>query len=71
MVAILFWSREYLVIEMSWEAEIKEDTACGIYQWLREVCTTHLLATPVVLGGPEVVVQIDESLFKHKPKVKN
>ena len=24
---------------------------------------THLLATPVVLGGPGVVVQIDESLL--------
>ena len=71
MIAILWWTREYPVIEMSREAEIKEDTACDIYQWLREVCTTHLLATPVVLGGPGVVVQIDESLFKHKPNAKN
>ena len=34
MIAILWWSREYPVIEMSQEAEIKEDTACDIYQWL-------------------------------------
>ena len=26
---------------------------------------------PVVLGGVGVVVQIDESLFKHKPKVQS
>jgi hypothetical protein len=27
-----------------------------------------LLATPVELGGPGVIVQIDESLFNHKSK---
>ena len=40
-----------------------------IYQWLCEVCTTKLLQTPIVLGGAGEVVQIDESLFRHKPKV--
>ena len=40
-----------------------------IYQWLQEVCSTKLLATPIQLGGTGVVVQIDESLFRHKPKV--
>ena len=44
-------------------------TAIDIYQWLREVCSTKLLSSPIVLGGPGVVVQIDESLFRHKPKV--
>ena len=44
-------------------------TAIDIYQWLREVCTTKLLSSPIILGGPGVVVKIDESLFRHKPKV--
>ena len=67
--ALLQWAREFLVTDSADEAEISEHTACDIYQWLREVCTTKLLQSPVVLGGPGVVVQIDESQFRHKPKV--
>ena len=51
------------------EAEIDVRSACDIYQWLREVCSTKLLQTPIILGGPGVIVEIDESLFRHKPKV--
>ena len=41
-----------------------------MYQWLREVCSTRLLQDPpIVLGGQGAVLQIDESLFRHKPKV--
>ena len=43
--------------------------AIDIYQWLREVCTAKLLQTQIILGGPGMVVQFDESLFRHKPKV--
>ena len=49
--------------------EIPKNTACDIYRWLREVCSTKLLQTPIVLGGDGVIVQIDESLFRHKVKV--
>jgi hypothetical protein len=35
---------------------------------LRDVFSTNLLSTPVELGGPGVIVQIDESLFNHKSK---
>ena len=65
----MWWSREYPVTLMAAEAEISENTACAIYQWLREVCSTALLGMPMILGGPGVIVQIDESQFKHKPKV--
>ena len=52
------------------EAEVDKKTAIDVYQWLQEVCTTHLIQDlPIVLGGPGKVVQIDESLFRHKPKV--
>ena len=42
-----------------------------MYQWLREVCSQQLISDPpIVLGGPNIIVQIDESLFCHKPKVR-
>ena len=40
-----------------------------VYQWLREVCSTKLLQAPIILDGIGTIVQIDESLFLHKPKV--
>lgn len=43
-----------------------------VYQWLREVCSYRLVNVdpPIKLGGQGVVVDIDESLYRHKPKVK-
>ena len=39
------------------------DTAVCIYKCLREVCSTELLQTPILLGGPGVVVQIACGLY--------
>ena len=66
LLAIFWWASEYPVIDLADKIDTGEDTACDIYQWLREVCSTTLLNTPIILGGP---VQVDESQFKHKPKV--
>ena len=49
--------------------EVDDNTVCAVYQWLREVCSTQLLGITIKLGGAGQVVQIDESLFRHKPKV--
>ena len=65
-----WWAREYPVSDAAMEAEVDRGTAVDVYCWLQEVCSTKLLSTPIVLGGAGVVVQIDESLFRHKPKVK-
>ena len=50
-----------------------EMTAIQCYQYLRDICSWRLtnVDSPLLLGGQGVVVQIDESLFRHKPKVKN
>ena len=69
LLMLLMWARDRPVTDAMDEAEVQSRTAVDIYQWFREVCTTKLLQTPIVLGGPGVVVQIDESLFRHKPKV--
>ena len=53
------------------DAEIDTRTGIDIYQWLREVCTTKLLQAPIILRGPGTIVQVDESLFRHKPKVRH
>ena len=65
-----WWARQCPVSDCKDEAEIEMHNAIDMYQWLREVCTTRLLQDPQsVLGGPGVVVEVDESLFRHKPKV--
>ena len=54
------------------EAVVDKRTAIDIYISGCEKCvTTKLLNSPIILGGPGVVVQIiiDEFLFRHKPKV--
>ena len=66
---IVWWARQYPVGVASAEAEVTETTACQVYEWLREVCSTTLLQTPIILGGPGVIVQVDKSQFRHKPKV--
>ena len=58
-----FLLREYPIIDVEEEGEVAHDTAVCIYMWLFKVCSTELLQTPILLGGPGVIVQIDESLF--------
>ena len=72
MLIIYWWAKQYPVTDCIDEAEVDQRSAIDIYQWLREVCTTRLLRDPpIVLGGQGVIVQVDESLFRHKPKVGN
>ena len=65
----VWWAREYSVCTAAVEAEVTEVTSCQVYEWLREVCSTTLIQTSIILGGSGVIVQIDESQFRHKPKV--
>ena len=47
---------------------LKKKAVIDAFASLREICQRHLLANPIQLGGPGVVVQIDESCFGHKVK---
>ena len=69
LLLLHYWARQFPVKDAAEDAEVNKSTACDIYRWLREVCSTNLLQTPIVLGGNGIVVQIDESLFRHKVKV--
>ena len=64
-----WWARQYPVCIAADEIGVSEATAVQVYSWLRghRLC----LDPPIKLGGPGVVVAIDESLFSHKPKVTN
>ena len=51
------------------EGECSTKSAIDVFNFLREVCTNKLIAMGNIrLGSPNVIVQIDESLFNHKPK---
>ena len=46
------------------------NTTIPVYQWLREVCSQCLIQDgPPKLGGSGVVIQVEESSFRHKPRV--
>ena len=62
------WSQGTKVNSVERQVQIDEKTIIQMFQYLRDVCSTKLLSTPVELGGPGVIVQIDESLFNHKSK---
>ena len=67
---IHLWSISMPVTIACKEADVASKIAIDRYQWLREVCSTRLLTTPIKLGGPGTIIQADELLFNHKPKVK-
>ena len=69
MILLYYWSREFSVSLAQLDAEVAPHTAVDAYQWLRDVCSSQLLQAPIKLGGEGVIVQVDESLFRHKPKV--
>ena len=62
---------QYPVTTAAEEAKVAETTAIQCYQYLRDICSWRLtnVDAPLRLGGNGIIVQIDESLFRHKPKV--
>ena len=66
-----WWAHQYPVTNAAQEAKVEKNTAVQAYQYFRDICSWRLLNhdAPLMVGGPGVVVYIDESLFRHKPKV--
>ena len=69
-ILIFFWVDEEGVCKAAKHSGTSLVTAINVYQWLREVCSSRLIRDgPAALGGNGKVVEIDESCFRHKPKV--
>ena len=69
LILLFYWVHECPVTDAAENAEVNKETAIDVYQRLRETCSTTLVNTDIVLGGNGVIVEVDESLFRHKPKV--
>jgi transposase-like protein len=61
------WSKELTSIKFcESELDISKSTVIDWNMYLREVCADTLLRNPVVIGGPNTIVEIDESLFTRR-----
>ena len=69
MMMLWFWAINMPVTHAAKQCKIAESSAIAFYQWFRGVCSWRLLQTNIVLGGPNKIVHIDESLFGHEQKV--
>ena len=65
---IYLWALETSIVSATAQLAVSATTLVDFYNFFREVCSTALNRNPVQLGGPGRIVQIDESLFAHKPK---
>lgn len=64
---IYCWSKELTSISFcECELGIGKEAVIDWNNYLREVCASTLLANPVILGGPNTTVEIDESLFSRR-----
>lgn len=70
LMLMYFWVDEESVSKAAKHCKTSIVSAINVYQWLREICSSRLIRDgPARLGGPGHIVEIDESCFRHKPKV--
>ena len=69
LLLLHLWAKNDSVTSVAEDVEVSHPNATDAFQWLGEVCSTKVLQNPIQLGGPGKIIQIDESLFRHKPKV--
>ena len=69
-LVLFYWNRQYSVTDAAEEADVERKSAIQAYQYCKDICSWRLLHhdSPLLLGGPGVTIQIDVSLFRHKPK---
>ena len=57
------WSTKTPLGDMMKELKIASEAAVDWYNFCRDVCAQHFVDHPAVIGGPGLVVEIDESKF--------
>lgn len=62
------WYCDVTQKEILQEVNVSESFMIKFMKKLRKSCKEYFEAKPVCLGGNNIVCQIDESLFRHKPK---
>ncbi|ORD95852.1 hypothetical protein HERIO_2164 [Hepatospora eriocheir] len=50
------------------EVNVGKDSIIKIIDLLRRQCFKYYVKNPLVLGGDDIIIQIDESSFRHKQK---
>ncbi|KAG0441844.1 hypothetical protein DMUE_0753 [Dictyocoela muelleri] len=63
------WFNDHTQVQMSSETSIKKTTIINIIAHIRNQCIKYHTKFPIKLGGDGMIIQIDESLFRHKQKL--
>ena len=68
---IFMWAAEEKQTRMSQYWNIGRGTVAAVFRKCRDLCSQELIRRPIIpFGGPAEIVQIDESKFNRKPKVR-
>lgn len=72
LLLIYFWAKQYPVTDAAVEVAVNQATASKVYAALRGICVEKLRKNPISLGGrvAQSVVQVDDSCFSYRPKVR-
>lgn len=64
------WATKRSLTAAIGDINVGKKMAINVYQWCRDICLWSLINGPdIKLGGPDQIVQIDESIFTHQGKV--
>lgn len=58
-----YWATKTPLSVTKQHLSLSQNTGVDWYQYMRDICSWKLLQEPIRLGGPGVIVQIDESLM--------
>ena len=62
------WSIDAKDTDIKKEIDVDKKVLIDFYDDLRKCCVSYFKTNPCKLGGDGIICQIDESLFRHKPK---